>query len=225
MANQIGSRMVFENARALAASQGFGLQAAKCTQSYIRSEVAVTTTTAQYNFPIVVSSQTSATQRVNNRLLNLQDLFYISEIGVFLTDASATSVVGKLFTYPNPVTFGAAASNPYNAVYNGALSITINNEQVLPSWDLYRHLWVGQTQQNTNFNVAAPTSPAVFTQDQNDGSSAGFYPCEPGIILNGAANIVCNVNLPGAVSTLTASNPAIVLQLRGILIQNATSVR
>ena len=225
MANQIGARMVFENARALAASQGYGLQSAKCTQSYIRSEAAVTTTTAQYNFPLIVSSQTSATQRVNNRLLNLQDLFVVSQIGIFLTDASATSGVGRLYTYPNPVTFGAAASNPYNALYNGALSITINNEQVLPSWDVYRHLWVGQTQQNTNFNVAAPTSPAVFNNDQNDASECGFYPCEPSIILNGAANIVCNINLPAAVSTLTASNPAIVVLFRGILIQNATSVR
>jgi hypothetical protein len=223
MANQIGARMVFENARALAASQGFGLQAAKCTQSYIRSEAAVTTTTAQYNFPVIVSSQTSATQRVNNRLLNLQDLFYISQVGIFLTDASSTSGTGRLYTYPNPVVFGG--SGAYNSVYNGALSITINNEQVLPSWDVNRHLWVGQTQQNTNFNVASTTSPAVFNNDQYDGSESGFYPCEPGIILNGAANIVCNLNLPAAVSTLTASNPAIVVLFRGILIQNATSVR
>lgn len=223
MANQIGARMVFENARSLAASQGFGLQSAKCTQSYIRTEVPITTTTAQYTFPIIVSSQTSTTQRVNNRLLNLQDLFYISEIGLFLTDAAATTSTGKLYTYANPVVFGSGAS--YNAFYNGALSITINNEQVLPSWDVYRHQWVGQTQQNTNFNVAAPTSPAVFSQDQNDGSESGFYPCEPGIILNGAANIVCNLTLPGAVGTLTATNPAAVLLLRGILIQNATSVR
>ena len=223
MANQIGARMVFENARALAASQGFGLQSAKCTQSYIRSEVALTTTTAQYTFPVIVSSQTSATQRVNNRLLNLQDLFYISEIGIFLTDATATSGTGKLFTYANPVVFGSGSS--YNALYNGSLSVTINNEQVLPAWDVQRHLWIGQTQQNTNFNVASPTSPAVFSLDQNDGSESGFYPCEPGIILNGAANIVCNLTLPAAIGTLTASNPAAVVLFRGILIQNATSVR
>jgi len=110
-------------------------------------------------------------------------------------------------------------------LYNGSLSITINNEQVLPSWNVSRNLWVGQTQQNTNFNVATPTSPAFFVNDQFDGSDTGFYPCEPGIILNGAANIVCNINLPVAVSSLTASNPAIVLLLQGILIQNATSVR
>ena len=222
MANQIGARMVFENARNLAASQGFGLQSAKCTQSFVRSEVAVSTTTAQYTFPIIVSSQNSSNQRVNNKLVNLQELVYVSQIGLFLTDASATSGIGKLYTYPNPVVFGASA---YNTIYNGQLSLAINNEQVLPSWDTYRHLWVGQTQQNTNFNVASPTSPAVFSADQNDGSESGFYPCEPGIILNGAANIVCNLNLPAAVSTLTATNPAIVLLMRGILIQNATSVR
>jgi len=223
MANQIGERMVFENARALAASQGYGLQAAKCTQSYIRSEAAVTTTTAQYNFPLIVSSQTSATQRVNNRLLNLQDLFYVSQVGIFLTDATATSGTGRLFSYPNKTVFGNTGA--YNTLYNGALSITINNEQVLPSWNVSRNLWVGQTQQNTNFNVATPTAPAEFVIDQFDGSDTGFYPCEPGIILNGAANIVCNINLPAAVATLTASNPAIVLLLQGILIQNATSVR
>jgi hypothetical protein len=217
--------MVFENARALAASQGFGLQAAKCTQSYIRTEVAVTNSTAQYQLPILVSAANSSTNatRVLNKFLNLQDLFYVSEIGFFLTVASGTAVNGKLYSYPNKTAFPTGATS-LNAVYNGQLSITINNEQVLPAWDVNRSFIIKQTQQNTNFNVAAPTAPAQFVEDELDLSTDGFYPCEPGIILNGAANIQATLTLPGAVATVDA-NTAIVTVFRGILIQNATTVR
>jgi len=225
MANQIAARMTFENARALAASQGFGLQAAKCTQSFIRTEVAVSTSTAQYQLPILVSAANSSTNasRVLNKFLNLQDLFYVSEIGFFLTVASSTAVNGKLYTYPNKVAF-STGSTALNAVYNGQLSITINNEQVLPAWDVNRSFVVNQTQENTNFNSATATSPAQYTIDQANLSCDGFYPCEPGIILNGAANIQATLTLPGAVSTVD-SNTAIVTIFRGILIQNATTVR
>lgn len=214
MANSIAARMTFENARALAASQGFGLQAAKCTQSFIRTEVAVSSSTAQYQLPILVSAANSSTNasRVLNKFLNLQDLFYVSEIGFFLTVASATAVTGKLYSYPNQTAFPTGFT-ALNSVYNGQLSITINNEQVLPAWDVNRSNFVGQTQQSAATNA-----------DQIDLSTNGFYPCEPGIILNGAANIQATLTLPGAVSTVDA-NTAIVTIFRGVLIQNATTVR
>lgn len=222
MANQIAARMTFENARALAASQGFGLQAAKCTQSYIRTEVAVSSSTAQYQLPILVSAANSSTNatRVLNKFLNLQDLFYVSEIGFALTVASGTAVNGKLYSYPNKTAFPTGFT-ALNAVYNGQLSITINNEQVLPAWDVNRSFYVPQTQENTN---ALPPGPGVSTFDQLDLKTDIFYPCEPGIILNGAANIQATLTLPGAVSTVDA-NTAIVTVFRGILIQNATTVR
>jgi hypothetical protein len=60
--------------------------------------------------------------------------------------------------------------------------------------------------------------------DQVDASENGFYPIEPNLLLNGAANIVANLVLPAAISTVKA-NSRIVCIFRTILAQNVTSVK
>ena len=105
------------------------------------------------------------------------------------------------------------------ALYNGSMQITVNNQTILPNWDIFRHYFVPQTQAQVGI-----TAQTVFPIDQNDGSSYGFVPVEPNLLLNGAANIVANLNLPGAISTVVA-NSRIVLLFRTILAQNVTSVK
>ena len=48
MASQIGSRLVFENAKNFIQSQGFDVSQAVLTQSYVRSEVALSTSVTNY---------------------------------------------------------------------------------------------------------------------------------------------------------------------------------
>ena len=134
--------------------------------------------------------------------------------------SSSTAVNFPLLTYPNSTTFSTSgAASAALALYNGSLNITINNQQILPTWDIYRHYWVGQTQ-----NGVGVTAETVFPIDQNDGSASGFYAVEPNILLNGAANIQATISLPGAISTVQA-NSRIVVIYRGIKAQNVTSVR
>ena len=98
------------------------------------------------------------------------------------------------------------------------MSVVINNRQILPSWDILRHLYVPQTQQD----VLAPTTK----QDQNDATEFGYYPVEPNLVLVGSKNNVINLELPGAISVLEAGTaPRIVVIMRGILAQNVTPVR
>jgi hypothetical protein len=225
--SNLDARLVFENARELAAQQGYNLNQAICTQSYIRSEIAMSTGTANYSVPILINAQAQngQNQRVLENRLQLQDLFYVSELYIGWTVATAQDVDGKLYTYPNPTGAGSAAKAlALNTLYNGRLSIQMNNRNVLPNWDINRHYYVPQTQQNTNFNVASPTAPAVYSIDELDLSENAFVPVEPGWVLNGAANIQANLLLPGAISTIP-TNGAIVCIFRGILIQNSTAVK
>ena len=98
------------------------------------------------------------------------------------------------------------------------MSVVVNNRQIVPSWDIYRHLYVPQTQQ-----LAASTAT---TQDENDATEFGYYPVEPNIVLVGSKNNVISLELPGAISVLQASvAPRIVVIMRGILAQNVTPVR
>jgi len=220
MATQHGARLVFDNAKNLVNNAGFSAGQAVLSQSYIRSEVAMSTSTTSYQIPILVNSVGAGTNFATNNLLNLQDAFVVSSIGVFVAiPAASTTTAFPLYTYPNATaisTVGAAAAL-YN-LYNGKLSVVVNNRQILPSWDLYRHLYVPQTQQG-----AAATATTI---DQNDATEFGYYPVEPNIVLVGSKNNVISLELPGAISTLQATTaPRIVVIMRGILAQNVTPVR
>jgi hypothetical protein len=226
MISNLDQRMVFDNALNLANSQGYDLSHAICSQGVIRSEVAITSA-QQYQLPILVNQQTlnGATPRILNIPLQLQDIFYCSQLLIGWTVASATATDGKIYTYPNATAAGSAgATTAMQTLYNGRFSLQMDNRNILPNWDIARHWQANQTQQNTNFNVAAPTSPAQYTIDQLDLSEDGFYPVEPGLILNGGGNINAQISLPGSIGTIP-TNAAIVVLFRGILIQNSTTVK
>ena len=220
MATQHGARLVFDNSKALVANAGLSVGQAVLSQSYLRSEVAMSTSITSYTIPIQVNSLGATTNFPTNNLLNLQDAFVVSSIGVFVAiPAASTTTAFPLYTYPNATaisTVGAAAAL-YN-LYNGKMSITVNNRQIVPAWDLYRHLYVPQTQQG-----AASTASTI---DQNDATEFGFYPCEPNLVFVGSKNNVVTLDLPAAIGTLQASTaPRIVVIFRGILAQNVTPVR
>jgi hypothetical protein len=217
---QHGARLVFDNAKNLVNNAGFNVSQAVLSQSYIRSEVAMSTSTTSYHLPVLANDSQNGNAFATEQRLALQDAFVISEIGIFVSvPAAATTTAFPLYTYPNAIAFSVtgAATALYN-LYNGTFQATINNRQIVPSWDIYRHLSVPQTQEDsgagTNTNI-----------DQNDASSFGYYSCEPNIVLVGSKNNQLSLNLPGAISTLQTGAPRIVVIFRGILAQNVTPVR
>ena len=104
----------------------------------------------------------------------------------------------------------------YN-LYNGYLSLTVNNRVITPSWDLYRHLEINQTQQTT-----APVAAGI-PLDQLMGNSATAVACEPNWVLIGSKNNTLQLNLPAAIGTVQATT-VLVLILKGVLAQNVTVV-
>ena len=224
MATQMGSRMVFENAKTLVRGLGYSVDHAKLTQSYLRSEVALSTAIANYHIPVLVNDTQNGASRVNEKRLNLQDIFVTTEIAVLIGVGTGTNTAAKLYTYPNATAFTSSSDDDLWSIYNGFLNLTINNEQILPAWDVARHYFVPQTQQNTNFNSATATSPAQYTIDQWAASSDAFYPVEPGIVMNGAANINFQLTANGAPASVTTNSFIAVIQ-RGILCQNVTTVK
>lgn len=219
MATAMGSRMVFENAKALVRGLGYSVDQAVLTQSYLRSEVALSTSIANYHLPVLVNDTQNGAVRVNEKRLNLQDIFVASEIAVLIGVGSSTSTKAALYTYPNGVIFTSATDDDLLSIYNGSLNLTINNSQVLPAWDVYRHYCVPQTQGGVGI-----TAQTIFPVDQNNGAADGFYPVEPGIVFNGAANINFQLTANGAPATILANSFICVIQ-RGILLQNVTTVK
>lgn len=207
---QIGSRLVFENAKAFIASNGYNVTQAVLTQSYIRSEVALSTSNAVYNLPLTVTSPLPSTPR--NKVVQLQDIQVVSEIGFFL---SLGTNISPLYTYPNVTAFPTGAAQ-FWLLYNAFFNLQINNQNVVPAIDIFRSLYVPQTQQGSG--------PVVHpSYDQYDMSS-GFFAIEPNVLINGAANFTAQVVMPAAPSAVDAGS-SIVMIMRTILAQNVTSVR
>ena len=221
MATQHGARLVFDNAKALVSNAGFNVNQAVLSQSYIRSEVAMSTSTTSYHVPVLVNDTQNGSSFVTEQRLQLQDAFVISKIGVFVSaPAASTTTAFPYYTYPNAQVFttSGAAGALYN-LYNGYMQVSINNRTIVPAWDLYKHLNVPQTQQATSTG----TNTAL---DQNDASEFGYYPVEPNIVLVGSKNNQISLNLPAAIGTLQAgAAPRIIVIFSGILAQNVTPVR
>ena len=220
MATQMGQRMVFENAKALINNLGYSAAHAKLTQSFLRSEVALSTSVANYHIPVLVNDTQNGSVRVNEKRLNLQDIFITTELDIFIGIGAATATDAKLYSYPNPNVFstsGAAAA--LYSLYNGYLNLTINNEQLLPAWSVLRHLFVPQTQGGVGI-----TAQTIFPIDQINFGEDAAYPVEPGIVMNGAANINLNLTANGAPAAIQSNSFICVIQ-RGILCQNVTTVK
>jgi hypothetical protein len=220
MINQIGARLTFENARSFVQSQGYDVSQAVLTQSYVRSEVAISASVTNYRLPIVITDN-SSTIFNTMRPVNLQDVHVVSSLFVGLAaPSSSTDAAFPVCSYPSiGAGFSAAEADAALTLYNGFLSIQVNNQNVLPSYDILRSYYVPQTQGGVGI-----TAQTVFPVDQFDGADNGFYPIEPNLLLNGGANIVANIVLPAAIATVKA-NSRIITIFRTILCQNVTSVK
>jgi len=220
MINQVSARLTFENARSFVQSQGYDVSQAVLTQSYVRSEVAISASVTNYRLPIVITDN-SSTIFNTMRPVNLQDVHVVSSLFIGLAaPSSSTDAAFPVCSYPSiGAGFSAAEADAALTLYNGFLSIQVNNQNVLPAYDILRSYYVPQTQ-----GAVGITAQTVFPVDQWDASDNGFYPIEPNLLLNGGANIVASVVLPAAIATVKA-NSRIVAIFRTILCQNVTSVK
>jgi len=208
--NNINAREVFRNAQmalinANASVPGFDVSVFKLTQGFLRLEQLAVTNRTQYVFPVLINQEPKTN---NEQRLNLQDSFVIAEIGVFLCKKAAegdTAFVSQ--TYPNPTVFTTGAPE-LTKLYNGQLEISVNNNVLLPAWDIDRH-----------YNAPRTQTPTV----SNNLSVDGFYPMEPNIILVGSKNNRLVLTLGEAFDTV---DPFTYIQLyfRGVLAQNSTNV-
>jgi len=220
----LGSRMAYDKAKEAINNAGFSAGQAVLSQGYIRTEVALSTTKTSYQFPILVNDNINGSSFNTSNLLNLQDAFYVSSIGLFFAKpSSATDTTFQLVSYPNASIFStsAATSAALFTWYNSSLQLVVNNRQIIPSYDLYRHYSVPQTQTATAVGYSTSTNN---TKDQQSGADSGFYPVEPGWVLVGSKNNTLTVSLPQAMSAVETNSRAIII-FRGHLAQNVTPVR
>lgn len=220
--SQVNARLVYKNAVSAMIKAGVDPQKAILSQSFLRLEVVASTGTTTYQYGVLVNDQPqgNAPRRTETRL-NLQDAFYTGSVQMFTALASSAAATDfTLDSYPNPRKYSTAgAAQALQNLYNGYLSLTVNNRVITPSWDLYRHYDAPQTQQSTT-----PIANGVPVDEFNGNSTAGVS-CEPNWVLIGQKNNQLQLTLPNAIGTLQAGQTTVlVIILRGVLAQNVTVV-
>lgn len=223
MATTVGTRLAFEKAKNAIQQAGFSLGQAVLSQSFLRTELTLSTSKTLYQFPILTNDNSQGTPPNTVKLLNLQDAFYCSSLFIgFCKPSSSTDTTFQLVTYPNASIFSTAntASSLYS-FYNGNLSLTVNNRQIVPAYDVYRHYDVPQMQTTANADY---TTSAINYKDQQSGADSGFYPIEPGWVMVGSKQNTLQIEIPAALAAVE-SNSRVVLIMRGHLAQNVTPVR
>lgn len=220
--NTVNERMQAESAKALAAQMGYTVADTRPTQAQLRTEVAQSASTTSYKFPVRFNDPGNNTFPTL-QLLQQQDIFCAFSVGVFFAVAAAASVSFKLYPYDNQTILTSANTRTaILALWNGVMTITVNNDQLLTAWDVRRHYCAPRTQEQSY--VAYSTATAIPLVDSLQGATDGFYPIESGIVINGAAKTDLFINLPGAISTIE-TNARLVIVFRGQLLQNATTVK
>lgn len=223
MANsQQGARLVYKNAVKSMIRAGVDPRTAVLSQSYLRFEQQISSTKTQYQFGVLQNDagNSSVAQRITESRLNLQDSFYVSSVQVLLGNPSSTTATNfPLYSYPSQTAW-SAATDWYN-LYNGYLSLTVNNRTIVTAWDLYRHFEANQTQ-----GTASPAATGKTVIDEFSGLNNGACETEPNWVLIGSKNNNLTLTLPNAINTITAvsGQSYICVILRGVLAQNVTVV-
>jgi hypothetical protein len=220
--SQVNARLVYRNAYQSLVKAGVNPAQAILSQSYLRFEVTASTSKTNYQFGVLVNdAPQGATPTPTEQRLALQDAFYTASVSIYTCiTTNATDTNMSLDSYPNPRKYSTAGASAamYN-LYNGQLQLTVNNRQIVTSWDIYRHLVIPQTQQNVT-----PVATTI-NLDQFDGGKYGAVATEPNWVLIGSKNNQLSIQLPSAITTLQASSTTrIVCILRGVLAQNVTVV-
>ena len=196
----------------------------KLSQSEIRCEVKLTTSTNVFTFGVTTVQQNTDNTIFNTeKRLNQQDSLCVTEYGIFVRKpSSATDTTDSLQSYPNPNIFSTAnvAGALRGTFYShGGFLIKVNNDIVLPYRGLFNHLFTPVTQKS---GVTASSTVPLY-EDQLRGAEDGFITCEPNIVLIGSKNYVPQIELPAPLAAAETHQRAVLI-FRGILAQNSTIV-
>ena len=175
-----------------------GKAGVRLTQSdlYLTQEISASKTV--YNFDLLETQ--NATLQANEIRLNLNDEFIVTEIAIGLeADVLVGGVVKgkKNLTYaPTEIDYNTANLLP---VFDGALSISVNNIVYLDKFGSRRNEFV----QRTEFQVPAGIGAGVATIPSFVGAKDGVISIEPMITLSGAKKNTIQLTLPSAAAQVT----------------------
>jgi hypothetical protein len=198
------------------------------TQSYLRLQSAILATLSSIEFGLLVNELAPNAQSVDptEKRLSIVDNFLITEMRVsILKRPSGEAVANQAASlFPNPLIFSKVGeADAFQVVYNSDLNLQINGDTILDSWDVNRHYRVGTAQKGVNLNATGAAADK-YQADAYESATNGFYPVTPQIEVRGNAKNRFRINLPVSSDLSgTSSDNFVILDLRGLLIQNGST--
>lgn len=193
----------------------------KLAPNTVRLENVLSPNTANYTFGVTPQqANNSGVQYRTEKRLNQTDTLIVTSYGILvglpLTN-DPNDVNWSLRTFANPLEFGTADAKLINDVIysNSNLKVTVNNDILIPSADVFQNLFIPETQATSAPGAGSPLTEITGAED-------GFVAVEPNIYLVGPRNSVLEVILPSSMTALAATNARIAIVLRGYLAQNST---
>jgi len=185
--------------------------------SSLRLELPMKTDVTSYQFPLLQSDTTSlwTGPTATEQRLQTNDNFHVEKIGFYIALTTASTDTNyRLKTYPAEVEWTAATANDIFNLYNGTMSITVQNVNVILGYRMTKHLVIPQTQR---ISVAANT-----VRDEVDLSSDCLITASPTLMLSGRLTNVIKIQLPAAITNAPAANNGrMILIFDGLTAQNA----
>ena len=199
-----------------------GLPYSSLSQSYLRAETSLTTTST---IPFNLQAASVAAPLVTEKLLNLNDVFVITHVSVGARFISGTSLTNQkqlnaeVLNYYDQNTFNEATYGANIAsLWNANLSWIINRKEYVPALSMRNFLFAPITQTATNSGYA--TGPK--TTNAWNSPFTSFLPFEPTVI-SGRDTLNINVNLNSSVQFTAANTVYATMEVRGYLVVNAKS--
>lgn len=207
----------------------------RLTQSALILSVPIDPNKTTYSFPILESDQTPAPSGIAyEQRLNINDVFIANAIGLYiganLQDENFPSEPNYRWLTTPLTELGGLGTRQEN-LYNGKISISVNNVKYVEKWDTKKHQYVAVTQaQGSSAGQPFATLPA------EDMAAAGIVNVTPNINFSGSKKNEIVLDLPTPILTFTAAMnvgavPApitldcdrIFLKIEGWLAQNAAA--
>jgi hypothetical protein len=199
-----------------------GLPYQSLSQSYLRAETALTTTsTISFN----LQSANVAAPVITEKLLNLNDVFVITHVAIgarFIAADAPTNLQqlnAQVYSYADTNVFSGTNAANIATLWNSNLSWIINRREYVPALSCRSFLSVPTTQTAANSGYA--TGPKTTNGWASPFTS--FLPFEPTVISGrDTLNISLNLGTSVAFDDASASVYA-TMEVRGYLVTNAKS--
>lgn len=189
--------------------------------SYIRSVVAMNST-GRHQFGIVAGQNPSFTSYNIERRLDQNNAFVATHLGFFLVYAASAAAVATAArnTYPNPATLIPGDTTPTvaevaaaEALYTGYLSITTDQNNIIPALDMERFRVAPGTQQYVGNAVTLGALRLNYNPADAQTAGDGFISMFPSVFtIDGARQQNWTVN---SVAQTALSDVYLVFEARG----------